>query len=130
PEVRPAPPAAPAPAPAKAGGDGAPAATEAKAPAAPPQPAEAKRAEAPAPARPAAPPIDVAEGAETTPLRGEPAKNVENMEASLSIPTATSVREVPVKLLAENRRLINRHQQATGGAKVSFTHLVAYAIVK
>lgn len=72
----------------------------------------------------------VPEGAETTPLRGVQAKIVENMEASTSVPTATSVREVPVKLMTENRRLINRHQQRTGGNKVSFTHLVAYAIVR
>ncbi len=52
------------------------------------------------------------------------------MEASLTIPTATSVRSVPVKLMAENRRLLNRRQQATGGDKVSFTHLIAYAIVR
>ena len=74
--------------------------------------------------------LPLAEGARTTPLRGVGAKIVENMEASLAIPTATSVREVPVKLMTENRRLINRRQQATGGNKVSFTHLIAYAIVK
>ncbi|MDX1419209.1 MAG: multifunctional oxoglutarate decarboxylase/oxoglutarate dehydrogenase thiamine pyrophosphate-binding subunit/dihydrolipoyllysine-residue succinyltransferase subunit [Rubricoccaceae bacterium] len=116
-------PAAPA-RPAPPAGDGAPSAPEA-----PPAPQPEARRPA-APPRPAAPQVDVPEGAETTPLRGVPAKVVENMEASLSIPTATSVREVPVKLLAENRRLINRRQQATGGVKVSFTHLVAYAIVK
>src|SRR5690606_20621434 len=119
PEVRPARPAAPA-------GDGAAAAPEAKAPASPPAPTPEAP---PAPARPPAPQIDVPEGAATAPLRGVAAKIVENMEASLTIPTATSVREVPVKLLAENRRLINRHQQAAGGEKVSFTHLIAYAIV-
>ncbi|HLT48289.1 MAG TPA: multifunctional oxoglutarate decarboxylase/oxoglutarate dehydrogenase thiamine pyrophosphate-binding subunit/dihydrolipoyllysine-residue succinyltransferase subunit [Rubricoccaceae bacterium] len=120
PEVRPARPAAPA-------GDGAAAAPEAKAPASPPAPTPEAP---PAPARPPAPQIDVPEGAATAPLRGVAAKIVENMEASLTIPTATSVREVPVKLLAENRRLINRHQQAAGGEKVSFTHLIAYAIVR
>jgi 2-oxoglutarate dehydrogenase E1 component len=84
---------------------------------------------------PSAPParlpqVGLPDGATTVPLRGVPAKIVENMEASLTIPTATSVREVPVKLMAENRRLINRRQQATGGNKVSFTHLIAYAIVR
>ena len=82
------------------------------------------------PARLAAPAIDVPEGAETSAIKGVGAKIVENMEASLTIPTATSVREIAVKLLQENRRLINRHQQAVGGDKVSFTHLIAYAIVR
>jgi 2-oxoglutarate dehydrogenase E1 component len=82
------------------------------------------------PARLAAPEIPLPEGAETTPIRGVGARIVENMEASLTIPTATSVREVPVKLMAENRRLVNRRQRTTGGAKVSFTHLIAYAILR
>lgn len=77
-----------------------------------------------------APSPPISERAKTSPLRGVQAKIAENMEASLGIPTATSVRQVPVKLLAENRRLINRHQQRLGGDKVSFTHLVAYAIVR
>ena len=63
------------------------------------------------------------------PLRGAGAKIVENMEASLGVPTATSVRQIPVRLLAENRKLINDYQRYVGGDKVSFTHVVAYAIV-
>jgi len=77
----------------------------------------------PAPARTALP-----EGAH--PLVGITAKIAENMEASLAIPTATSAREIPVKLLEENRRLINQHQTATAGPKVSFTHVIAWAIVR
>ena len=103
----------------------APAASPPSAPA--PSPPAAPRAEAP---RPAAPSIDAPPGATVTPLRGVPAKIVENMEASLGVPTATSVREIAVKLMAENRRLINRRQAASGGDKVSFTHLIAYAIVQ
>ncbi|MEL6616560.1 MAG: 2-oxo acid dehydrogenase subunit E2, partial [Bacteroidota bacterium] len=109
-----------------ASGDGAPAASAPAAPAAP-------ASQAPAPQAPAAlacPQIDLPEGAETSALRGVAARIVDNMEASLTIPTATSVREVPVKLMAENRRLINRRQMATGGDKVSYTHLIAYAMVK
>ncbi len=64
------------------------------------------------------------------PLKGIAAKIAENMIASLHVPTATSVRSIPVKLLEENRKLINAHQQATSGAKVSFTHMVAYALVR
>ncbi len=76
------------------------------------------------------PVIPIPEDAEVQPLRGAAARIVENMEASLQIPTATSVRTVPVKLLAENRVLINDYQRYVGGDKVSFTHLIAWAIVK
>lgn len=67
---------------------------------------------------------------EERPIRGPAAKIVENMEASLGIPTATSVRTLPVKLMAENRRLINEHQRHVGGEKISYTHIIAYAIVQ
>ncbi|GIV60835.1 MAG: hypothetical protein KatS3mg043_1924 [Rhodothermaceae bacterium] len=79
---------------------------------------------------PETPAIPIPEGAEVLPLRGAAARIVENMEASLSVPTATSVRTIPVKLLAENRALINDYQRYVGGEKVSFTHLIAWAIVK
>src|SRR5688572_24418775 len=46
---------------------------------------------------------------EAIPLRGTALKIVENMESSLSVPTATSERRIPVKLLDENRRIINQH---------------------
>ncbi len=82
------------------------------------------------PARLAAPEIALPEGAEASRIKGVGARIVENMEASLTIPTATSVREMAVKLLQENRRLINRHQRTTGGDKVSFTHLIAFAIIR
>ena len=52
------------------------------------------------------------------------------MEASLGMPTATSVRTLPVKLMIENRTLINQHQRGVGGVKVSFTHLIAFALVQ
>ncbi len=67
---------------------------------------------------------------ELTPIRGIAAKIVENMETSLGVPTATTVRTIPVRLLEENRRLINEHQQASAGEKVSFTHLIGYAVVR
>ena len=70
------------------------------------------------------------ETVEIKPLRGVGAKIVENMEESLGVPTATSVRNIPVRLLAENRKLINEYQRYVGGNKVSFTHIVAFAIVK
>jgi 2-oxoglutarate dehydrogenase E1 component len=52
------------------------------------------------------------------------------MEASLTVPTATSVRTMPVRTVEENRRLLNKHRQASGQGKVSFTHLVAWAILR
>ena len=64
------------------------------------------------------------EGAE--PIRGAAARIVENMEASLGVPTATSVRTVPAKLLEINRQILNNHLARSGrGVKVSFTHLIA-----
>ncbi|MDA1028855.1 MAG: multifunctional oxoglutarate decarboxylase/oxoglutarate dehydrogenase thiamine pyrophosphate-binding subunit/dihydrolipoyllysine-residue succinyltransferase subunit [Bacteroidetes bacterium] len=68
--------------------------------------------------------------AEEVPIRGAGAAIVENMVASLGVPTATSVRTVPVKLMAENRTLINDFQRLVGGNKVSFTHIIAWAMVK
>jgi 2-oxoglutarate dehydrogenase E1 component len=66
----------------------------------------------------------------TKPITGPARKIVENMEQSLTVPTATSVRSMPVKVLEENRRIINDHLQATGRGKASFTHLIAWAIVQ
>jgi len=63
-------------------------------------------------------------------IRGPSATIVENMEASLHIPTATSVRTLPVKLLTENRTLLNQYQRGIGAVKVSFTHIIAYVIVQ
>lgn len=63
-------------------------------------------------------------------LKGAGRAVVRNMEASLSVPTATSAREVPAKILIENRQVINAHLGRTVGGKVSFTHLLGYAIVE
>ena len=65
-----------------------------------------------------------------TVLRGAPARTATNMESSLTVPTATSVRSVPVKLLWDNRTVINNHLARARGGKVSFTHLIGYALVK
>ncbi len=85
----------------------------------------------------AAPPIRAASApsvdedeVEVQALRGPAAKIVENMEDSLGIPTATSARTMPVKLLDENRSLLNNYQKQVGGEKVSYTHLIAYALVQ
>jgi len=68
--------------------------------------------------------------AQSTPIRGAALKIVENMEASLAVPTATSQRRIPVKLLDENRRVINRHMQEQDRGKASYTHLIAWAILR
>ncbi|MBY9075614.1 multifunctional oxoglutarate decarboxylase/oxoglutarate dehydrogenase thiamine pyrophosphate-binding subunit/dihydrolipoyllysine-residue succinyltransferase subunit [Nocardioides sp. WL0053] len=65
-----------------------------------------------------------------TVLRGAPARTAQNMDLSLSVPTATSVRSVPVKLLIDNRTVINNHLARARGGKVSFTHIIGFALVK
>ena len=67
---------------------------------------------------------------ELMPLRGTAARIAENMALSASIPLATSQRIVPVKVIDENRRLINHHRALLGKTKVSYTHLIGWAIVK
>jgi 2-oxoglutarate decarboxylase len=106
--------AATKPAPEKA----APAKTEPKAA---PKPAAAK-AEPKADAKKDEP--------ESKQLRGAAAAIAKNMDASLSVPTATSVRAVPAKLMADNRIVINNHLKRTRGGKISFTHLIGYAMVR
>jgi 2-oxoglutarate dehydrogenase E1 component len=87
-------------------------------------------APAPVAAKPPATPAPATVRTEATPIRGAALKIVENMEASLSVPTATSQRRIPVKLLDENRRIINRHLQESDRGKSSYTHLIAYAILR
>jgi 2-oxoglutarate dehydrogenase E1 component len=84
-----------------------------------------------APQTPLSQPVTAKPGAqvEPIPLRGPALRIAENMEASLAVPTATSQRQIPIKLLDENRRLINEHLR-TAGRKVSYTHLIAYAMLK
>src|SRR5262245_34478427 len=93
----------------------------------PRQPGNPVTAPAPPPPKPTAvPPLPTS----TTPLRGAAAKIATNMEASLGVPTATSIRTLPVKVLEENRRIINNHLTMAGQAKASYTHFVAWAIVR
>ncbi|MDO5492740.1 MAG: multifunctional oxoglutarate decarboxylase/oxoglutarate dehydrogenase thiamine pyrophosphate-binding subunit/dihydrolipoyllysine-residue succinyltransferase subunit, partial [Nesterenkonia sp.] len=67
---------------------------------------------------------------EVTQLKGISKAIAANMDASLSVPTATTVRAVPAKLLIDNRVVINNHLRRTRGGKVSFTHLIGYAMLK
>ncbi len=113
-------------------------APSAPAPAAPTTPA----APVPAAPAPAVPTTHLAPGETTLPaheaedaretriLKGPAARVVDNMEASLAVPTATSVRGVPAKLLMDNRTVINNHLARGRGGKVSFTHLIGYAMVR
>ena len=84
-----------------------------------PESKPAAKAEAPLPA-----------DTEVKPLVGASKKIVENMEQSLTVPTATSVRTMPVKVLEENRRIINDYLTPQGRGKASFTHIIAWAIVQ
>ena len=63
-------------------------------------------------------------------MRGPAAAIVKNMDESLTIPTATSVRDIPVKLMFDNREVINGHLRRMRDGKVSFTHLIGYAMVE
>lgn len=77
-----------------------------------------------------APVLATPAAANIVPLRGVAGRVVQSMEASLTVPTATSVRAVPAKLLIDNRIVINNHLKRARGGKVSFTHIIAYAMIK
>jgi len=115
--------------PAKAATNGA-AKAEAKSAAKPapkPEPAAAKPAKAePAKAEAAEAPDED----QVSIIRGASAAVVKNMNASLAVPTATSVRAIPAKLMIDNRVVINNQLKRTRGGKISFTHLLGYAIVQ
>ncbi|MCK8677396.1 multifunctional oxoglutarate decarboxylase/oxoglutarate dehydrogenase thiamine pyrophosphate-binding subunit/dihydrolipoyllysine-residue succinyltransferase subunit [Streptomyces lichenis] len=125
-----------APAPAAQPAQAKPAQAQAAAPAAKPQ-AEQPKAAQPKAAAPAKPKAQQAQesteapaGPEFVTLRGPSAAVAKNMSASLELPTATSVRAVPVKLLFDNRIVINNHLKRARGGKISFTHLIGYAMVQ
>lgn len=87
----------------------------------------------PLPADPISRPVPVLitpDAARIEPLRGVAGRVVQSMEASLTVPTATSVRAVPAKLMIDNRIVINNHMKRARGGKVSFTHLIAFAMIK
>ncbi|MFZ9385144.1 MAG: multifunctional oxoglutarate decarboxylase/oxoglutarate dehydrogenase thiamine pyrophosphate-binding subunit/dihydrolipoyllysine-residue succinyltransferase subunit, partial [Ilumatobacteraceae bacterium] len=100
------------------------------APAAPVVASPSSNGSAPA-VKPAAPAPQLTPTApEGEPIRGAGVAIVANMERSLSVPTATSFRNVPAKLLEVNRQVINGYRVRHGLSKVSFTHLIGYAIVR
>ena len=65
-----------------------------------------------------------------TTLKGTSKSLAANMDVSLTVPTATSVRAIPAKLLIDNRIVINNHLSRRRGGKVSFTHLLGFALVR
>ncbi|GAA3926761.1 multifunctional oxoglutarate decarboxylase/oxoglutarate dehydrogenase thiamine pyrophosphate-binding subunit/dihydrolipoyllysine-residue succinyltransferase subunit [Microbacterium soli] len=65
-----------------------------------------------------------------TTLRGMPKTLAANMDQSLTVPTATSARTIPAKLMIDNRIVINNHMSRTRGGKVSFTHLIGWALIQ
>jgi len=86
-----------------------------------------------APVAPATPAVaeDTTEAQDTvTPLRGMSKSLAANMETSLTVPTATSVRTIPAKLLIDNRIVINNHMKRSRGGKVSFTHIIGWALIR
>ena len=63
-------------------------------------------------------------------LKGAAKSVAANMDASIEVPTATSFRQIPAKIMFDNRALVNEYLQATRGGKISFTHLIGYALVE
>jgi 2-oxoglutarate dehydrogenase E1 component len=88
-------------------------------------PAEARAAPAEREAPPAPAATSVPEGA--TPIKGPAARLAQNMTASLGVPTATSFRDVDVAMLEARRGELN---EQIAPRKVSFTHLIGWAIVR
>lgn len=70
------------------------------------------------------------EGEEAIQIKGVGERIIENMTSSLTIPIATSFRAIPVKVLEENRLIINNYLKKTNSGKISFTHIIGWAIVK
>ncbi|MFV0435018.1 MAG: multifunctional oxoglutarate decarboxylase/oxoglutarate dehydrogenase thiamine pyrophosphate-binding subunit/dihydrolipoyllysine-residue succinyltransferase subunit [Leucobacter sp.] len=99
-----------------------PARTTNVAPRSAPVPADAPRASARAEAEAAEDTI--------TPLKGMARTLSKNMDQSLTVPTATSVRTIPAKLMIDNRIVINNHLRRSRGGKVSFTHLIGWALIQ
>ncbi len=84
----------------------------------------------PVPAAVPAPSTTGSPAADAIILKGVAARVVDNMEDSLTVPTATSVRAVPAKLLIDNRVVINNHLTRGRGGKVSLTHIIGFAAVR
>jgi 2-oxoglutarate decarboxylase len=89
-----------------------------------PAPSNGSRTIAPAPTH------QPTTGEELVPMRGPALRLAENMTASLTIPSATSQRMIPVKVIDENRQIVNNHRSLMHKSKVSYTHIIGWAIVR
>lgn len=74
--------------------------------------------------------IVLPENAQLELLSGIRERIAQNMTQSLGIPTATSVRSIPIKILEENRLVINEFLTQRRQRKLSYTHIIAWAIVR
>src|SRR2546425_3817603 len=92
------------------------------------QPERGEKGEVPS-AAPQSPTSHTPQPTGLTPIIGPAARLVQNMTGSLSVPTATSFRDVPVQVLDAKRKALNA-QLAGAGKKISFTHLIGYALVQ
>jgi len=72
----------------------------------------------------------IAEYQQLEPMSTISAKIAANMEESLTVPTATSLRTIPVKALDENRKIINKFLLKKRRPKVSFSQILLWAILK
>ncbi|WP_459611303.1 multifunctional oxoglutarate decarboxylase/oxoglutarate dehydrogenase thiamine pyrophosphate-binding subunit/dihydrolipoyllysine-residue succinyltransferase subunit [Corynebacterium urogenitale] len=95
------------------------------------QPAHNRASTIPQRVAPPAPkePVEAPEPGEKV-IKGASKAVVKNMDLSLEIPTATSVRDMPAKLMFENRAMVNDSLRARGGGKISFTHIIGYALIR
>jgi len=89
------------------------------------EPAKPVKKEEPEDAEPSVP-----KGAELHKIKGVASKIVDNMDDSIYVPTATSLRVLPVKMMSEDRTIINSHLLKRGEPKASFTHLIAWAVIQ
>lgn len=91
---------------------------------------EAPKKEKPQPEKKKAEKPSVPESAELEKIKGVASKIVDNMDESIYVPTATSLRVLPVKMMTEDRAIINTHLLRRGEPKASFTHLIAWAVIQ
>ncbi len=104
----------------------APSAPPAETPDAAPRPALRRP---PPPVSTAPLPVPTPPQAVASPITGASARFVQQIADSLLVPSATAFRDVPADALDAQRAAINR-AVAPRGLKVSYTHLVAYAVVQ
>ena len=89
------------------------------------------RATSPAQSPAAAQPSVVAVPANAIQLKGPALKLAQNMEASLALPVATTFRDIAVRALEARRAELNAQLKSAGRTeKLSFTHLIAWALVQ